>query len=68
VSDRFVCFGLGQLAHIDGVWLDCCSTQRPRQGRVNEVICADFQRTSAGLLKPEEQLGGIVVCYEREAA
>jgi hypothetical protein len=58
--NHFVCFGLGQLAHINRVWLDYYHTQRPHQGTGNNVISADFGRTSAGPIKRQEQLGGIV--------
>lgn len=66
--NHFVCFGLGQLAHINRVWLDYYHTQRPHQGTGNNVISADFSRTSKGPVKREERLGGIVAWYEREAA
>jgi len=66
--NHFVCFGLGQLAHINRVWLDYYHTQRPHQGTGNNVISADFRRTSAGPVKRQERLGGIVAWYEREAA
>lgn len=66
--NHFVCFGLGQLAHINRVWLDYYHTERPHQGTDNNVISADFRRTSAGPVKRQERLGGIVAWYEREAA
>ena len=66
--NHFVCFGLGQLAHINRVWLDYYHTQHPHQGTGNNVISADFRRTSKGPVKRQERLGGIVAWYEREAA
>ncbi len=66
--NHFVCFGLGQLAHINRVWLDYYHTQRPHQGTGNNVISANFRRTFTGPVKREERLDGIVAWYEREAA
>ncbi|MFE8031655.1 integrase core domain-containing protein [Thiohalocapsa marina] len=66
--NHFVCLGLGQLAHINRVWLDYYHTQRPHQGAGNNVISADFRHTSSGPVKRQERLGGIVAWYEREAA
>lgn len=66
--NHFVCFGLGQLAYINRVWLDYYHTQRPHHGTGNSVISADFRRTSAGPVKRQERLGGNVAWYEREAA
>lgn len=66
--NHFVCFGLGQLAHINRAWLVYYHTQGPHQGTGNNVISADFPRKSAGPIKREERLGGIVAWYEREAA
>jgi hypothetical protein len=40
----------------------------PHQGTDNNVIFADFSSTSAGPIKLQERLDGIVAQYEQEAA
>lgn len=60
--------GTDQLARINRVWLDYYHTQQPHQGTGNNGTSSDFRRTSAGPVKRQERLSGIVAWYEREAA
>jgi len=68
--DHFTCFSLGHLHQIVKVWFRHYNFLRPHQGFGinNEVLDQNFEPQTVGEVRCEEELGGIIKSYYREAA
>ena len=68
--NKFFCFSLGHLHHINSVWIRYYNSRRPHRGvrRANDVLDVDFKPTSEGRVRCKEELGGVIRSYYREAA
>jgi putative transposase len=66
----FLCFSLSQLDYICRSWLRHYHVSRPHQGNSigNNVLDVNFKSVRDGPIKCQEDLGGIIKPYYREAA
>jgi putative transposase len=66
----FVCVELAQLNLIITSWRAYYNSRRPHRGigKNNEVLDRTFQPQTHGAVRCEQQLGGIITCYFRDAA
>ena len=68
--NQFICFDLAQLDYITKTWLRYYNFRRPHRGigMNNEVLDERFEPQLRGTVRCEEQLGGLIKTYYREAA
>ena len=68
--NQFMCFSIDHLHYITRTWIRYYNTERPHRGKDigNRVLNVDFKPTVKGEVKCNEQLGGIIRSYYREAA
>lgn len=68
--NHFVCFSCDQLDYIVRTWVKHYNTGRPHGGAgiENNVLDASFSPRSHGTIRRQQQLGGIITSYYRDAA
>ncbi len=66
--NKFVCFSMDHLHHINSVWIKYYNERRPHRGVDigNNILDGDFTPSLKGEVKCREQLGGIIRDYYRE--
>lgn len=68
--NHFCIFSRRQLDYIVAVWVRHFLTQRPHRGvgMNNHVLDPSFKPQSEGIVRCQEQLGGLIKSYYRQAA